>query len=137
VQQHVKILAWLTIIYGAIGIVVGLIVFLLLGGLAGFIHLSGHSGDAQAASVILPIIGVVVVVVLVIVSAPSILAGWGLLSFKPWARILTLVLSALHILNVPVGTALGAYGFWVLLSNETEPLFRDQGYPTPQQQYRS
>jgi hypothetical protein len=37
---------------------------------------------------------------------------------------LTIILSALHLFNVPFGTALGVYGFWVLLSPETEALFR-------------
>ena len=46
-----------------------------------------------------------------------------MLSFKPWARILGIVLSALHLLNVPFGTAVGIYGLWALLNRETEALF--------------
>jgi len=33
------------------------------------------------------------------------------------------VISAVNILDVPVGTILGAYGLWVLLTPETDPLF--------------
>ena len=31
-------------------------------------------------------------------------------------------------LNVPLGTALGLYALWVLMSMETEPLFEDKPY---------
>jgi len=55
---------------------------------------------------------------------PSIIAGVGLLHFKPWARVLAIILSVIHLFSVPFGTALGIYGLWVLLQRETESLFR-------------
>jgi len=59
-----------------------------------------------------------------VLALPGIVAGIGLLQFRPWARILTLILSGFDLLHVPFGTLLGVYGFWVLLSRETEQLFR-------------
>ena len=59
----------------------------------------------------------------VVLSLPGIIAGIGLLKLQPWARILAIVISALDLLNVPIGTALGVYGLWVLLQAETERLF--------------
>ena len=59
----------------------------------------------------------------VVLSLPGIIAGIGLLKLQPWARILAIVISALNLLNVPIGTALGVYGLWVLLQAETERLF--------------
>jgi hypothetical protein len=38
--------------------------------------------------------------------------------------VLTIILSVIHLFSVPFGTALGIYGLWVLLQQETEPLFR-------------
>ena len=61
---------------------------------------------------------------------PGFVAGVGLLGFKPWARVLTIILSAIELLNVPFGTALGVYGLWILLSRETEPLFLQQARAT-------
>jgi hypothetical protein len=29
----------------------------------------------------------------------------------------------MNLLSIPIGTALGVYGLWVLLNKETEPLF--------------
>ena len=47
--------------------------------------------------------------------------------FKPWARTLMLVISALHLFHIPLGTALGIYGFFVLLNDETRRLFQTGG----------
>jgi hypothetical protein len=47
-------------------------------------------------------------------------AGWGLLQRERWARTLTLVLSFLALLNIPLGTALGVYSLWVLLPEQSE-----------------
>ena len=37
-----------------------------------------------------------------------------------------IVLSALHLVNIPIGTILGIYGLWVLLSKETDLLFGER-----------
>ncbi len=121
-QQHVKILAILNIIWGGMLVVAAVIVFGVMGSIAGFVS-RDVTGDAQAAPVV-GFIGLCVAVFLLVLSAPSIVAGLGLLKFQPWARILTIILSALHLLNIPFGTALGIYGLWVLLNARTEPLFR-------------
>ena len=42
-----------------------------------------------------------------------------------------MVLSAIHLINIPFGTALGVYGLWALTNPETEQLFARplvQGY---------
>jgi hypothetical protein len=43
-------------------------------------------------------------------------AGIGLLHYERWGRTLALVMSAIDLIKIPFGTALGIYGFWVLLS---------------------
>lgn len=55
----------------------------------------------------------------------GLMAGWGLLQREPWARILTLVLAFIALLNVPLGTALGVYTLWVLLAPNAEKEYRD------------
>ena len=56
-------------------------------------------------------------------SLPSVATGIGLLYFKPWARILGIVLSAIALLGFPWVTLLGIYGLWVLFNKDTERLF--------------
>ena len=45
-------------------------------------------------------------------------AGWGILHRESWARVLALALGFISLLDVPLGTALGIYTIWVLLSPE-------------------
>jgi hypothetical protein len=47
-----------------------------------------------------------------------------LLKFKSWARVLASILAILNLLAFPIGTALGIYTLWVMLTKETEPLFQ-------------
>jgi hypothetical protein len=121
---HVKALGILHIVFGALGVLLGLFVFLFFGGLAAFVGMSNPGDDAVLAIPVLGGIGGLVFVVLLVLSLPGLVVGIGLLQFKSWARVLGIIVSALHLLNVPFGTALGVYGLWVLLSTETERLFR-------------
>ena len=122
---HVKILGILHIVFGALGILAALFLLLLFGGLAG---IAGAAADLEtdraAAMGVLGVIGIVLFFVLLVLSLPGLIAGIGLLKFRPWARILGIIISALDLIHVPFGTALGVYGLWVLLSNETEAMFR-------------
>ena len=127
--QHVKILGILHIIYGALGVFVGLLALLIIGGIAGMVGVTDHSPDSALAIPILGGIGALVFIILLAISLPGIIVGFGLLHFKPWARLLTLVLSALELFSIPFGTALGIYGFWVLLKPETEQLFNQPPLP--------
>ncbi len=125
-RDHVKILAILHIVFGAIGIAIGLIILMVFGGLAGVVGVAGDVGDTDRATgmAVLSIIGVVIFLFTLLLSVPSLIAGIGLLKYRSWARILTIVLSAIDLLHIPLGTLLGIYGLWVLLSPETEALFR-------------
>lgn len=50
----------------------------------------------------------------------GILAGWGLLNYRSWARMLAMVLGIIALIHIPFGTALGIYTLWVLLPTESE-----------------
>jgi hypothetical protein len=68
---------------------------------------------------------------LLIVSLPGLITGFGLLSYKPWARIVGIVLAVLQLLHFPLGTVFGIYALWVLLNNETERMFAGSPPVTP------
>ncbi len=123
-ESHVKAVAILHIVLGGLGALAALLVLTVFGGIAGIVGAAAPPGEAAAAIPILGLIGGVISILVLLLSLPAILAGFGLLSFQPWARILTIVISALNLLNVPIGTALGAYSLWVLLNTATEVLFR-------------
>ena len=94
-----------------------------MGGVAGIVGASADPEDAAIAVPILGIAGTALAGFFGIFSLPSLITGYGLLKFKPWARIVGIVLSAISLIMIPFGTIVGAYGLWVLLSKETERLF--------------
>ena len=108
VPQHVMILGWLYTVGHALFLAVGGFIFLLLAGVG------AASGDPEAAR-ILPIVGMAVGLLLAALALPGLIAGYGLLTHKPWARILAIVVGILSLLNFPLGTAIGIYSCWVLL----------------------
>jgi hypothetical protein len=119
-EQHVKILAILYIVIGGLGVVAALVVFGIFGGIAGM----AHAGRNPEAAPFFVLMGGLAMTIVLAISLPSVIAGVGLLNYRPWARVLTIILSVIHLFSIPVGTALGIYGLWVLLQRETEPLFR-------------
>jgi len=122
-RQHVRILAIFHIVLGGLGVFGAMVLMAIFGGLAGLVSFSEHTQEGMAGSAILGLIGAAVTLVVLIISLPGLIAGIGLLSYQPWARILTIVLSVLELPAVPLHTALGIYGLWVLLSNEGTAVF--------------
>jgi hypothetical protein len=122
-QTHVKVLAVLFIVFSALGVLLALGMMAVFGGAAGIVGSAAEGGDAAVALPIIGLTGTLVTIFLLALSLPGLLAGFGLLSFKPWARILGIVLCALNLINIPFGTIFGAYGLWVLLSKDTERMF--------------
>ena len=126
-EKHIRILGILYIISAILSMVVGTLFLLFFGGLAGLIGVSEQSDpDAWVAIPILGAVGGFIFLLLTVLSIPGLIAGFGLMKLRPWARIVTIVLSALHLMNFPVGTALGAYGLWVLLNSESARLFEQR-----------
>ena len=122
--DHIKIVAILHIVLGAITALGALVVFAVFGGIATLIGASGGS-DALPAIPIVGGIGGIICLFLLAIALPGIFAGIGLLKLRPWGRILGIIVSAVDLLHFPFGTALGVYGLWALLSREGEMLFRN------------
>ena len=116
-STHIKVLGWLHIIFGVFGLFTALAVF------GGTILGSLFSGSISGM-VGIGLVGSFAAAVVAMLAIPGLIAGDGLLKFRPWARILTIVLSVFELIHFPYGTALGVYGLWVLLSREGAAQFR-------------
>jgi len=57
---------------------------------------------------------------LLILGAGGLCVGWGLMHRRPWARIVAIILGVLALFHPILGTALGIYTLWVLLSADAE-----------------
>lgn len=128
---HVKVLGVLYIAFSALSLFFALFLMLVFGGAASIVGFTAEPSDAATVIPVLGIAGTALVAFLTILSLPGLITGWGLLNFKPWARIVGIVLSAVNLINFPFGTVLGIYGLWVLLNKETERLFGQPVTSTP------
>jgi hypothetical protein len=111
-RQHIDTVAWIHIAFGALGVLAALAVGGVVGGAALF------ADDAQTTGIMVLLAGFIAVV-MGLLSVPSLVGGWGLLKRRPWARMLVLIVSFLNLLNFPLGTLVGGYSIWVLMSDES------------------
>lgn len=135
-REHIRILGILNMVVGGLAAVAGAVVLAVMGSIAKLLTVAGGVSDQDAATAapVIAIVGVCVAAFLLVISAPALIGGWGLLNFKPWSRILMIVVSVLHLFHIPIGTALGVYGLWVLFSDEGRRLLETGGqmyYPLP------
>lgn len=127
-QTHVKVVAVLYIVMGALNLLAAML-FGLGVGIASMAV--GMSNDPDAATA-LPIIGLAggaLVAFLLVLSLPLIIVGMGLLKHREWARITGIIIAALLVFHVPIGTAVGVYGLWTLLNSETARLMGEGSRP--------
>lgn len=120
-EQHIKILSWLFIILGILGLLAAVLVFVVGAGAAATIA-SQAGNDPDAAGGMLAAGGCMTAVAALvgILSLPSLIAGWGLMKRKSWSRVLAIIVAILSLPSVPIGTAIGVYALWVMFNEETK-----------------
>ncbi len=116
-KQHITFVGALHIGFGILGLLGALTVFIIFNFAQGFVP------DEPLAEEILSFLGGTLSLIIMFFAALGIIGGIGLFSYKPWARILIMIVSAINCLNIPVGTAKGVYSIWVLMQKETMELF--------------
>ncbi len=125
-DNHIKPLGILYIVFGVMGAIAAVVILLLF--IAGATLMATEDPEVGE---ILAILGTVVAIFLLVISVPNIIAGYGLLKFCSWARILTLILSFLNLPAFPIGTLLGVYGIVVLFDDNVKRRFQPQYMPQP------
>jgi hypothetical protein len=115
-RTHIKVVALLNIIMGAVGVLGGLSV--VIGGTLGSL-MSGSFVGAIAGTAASATFGILFAAL----AGVRVLAGFGLLNGKQWARYTIIVCSVLKLFEFPIGTIFGVYSLWVLLSEEGQREF--------------
>jgi hypothetical protein len=115
-RKHIHVAAILQIVFGSLVVIGGLAIAFAFG-------LADQFIDDATALKVLAIVGTPLIVMFLLFGGAMIAGGIGLLSCKSWARILTLVMASLGLLNIPIGTLKGVYIIWVLVQQETVSLF--------------
>lgn len=123
-DEHNKTLGILHLAYG------GLIVLLL--GVASlfarviFNVMWSEQGRQAPPDALLLLVTVSVLMVSLLFFLPALIAGYGLLKRKNWARTAGIVAAILMALNIPFGTALAFYSLWFLSGSRGEQLYQDE-----------
>lgn len=118
-ELHVKILGWLNVVGSGILFLIGCFIL-------AFLPTIGAASADPDALVALGIIAPIVCFILALFSLPGLVTGIGLLKRASWSRVAALVLAVFKLFNFPLGTAVGAYTFWVLMQEEATPFFAEQ-----------
>jgi hypothetical protein len=119
-KQHVSLVGALHVGFGILGLLGALAVYLIFHFVFGFVE------DVDVAEELISFLGNTLSLIIVFFSTLGIIGGIGLFTYKSWARILVMIVSAINCLNIPIGTAKGVYSIWVLMQAETIELFEDQ-----------
>ena len=119
-KEHLTVVGVLQIGWGILGMIAACAVLAGTVG-PGAIALMVE-GDALPLG-ILSIIGGSIATFVLVLSVPEIIGGIGILKHKPWARYLVMILAALDLVKVPIGTIFGAYTLWVLVQDKTAEWF--------------
>lgn len=136
-RDHIKILGILNIVMGSLTALVAVVALLAMGSIAGFIAASLATGgeidlqDRTVTASVIATVGFAVAIFFFALGLPSIIGGWGLLHYRPWSRVLMIVVSVFHLFHIPLGTALGIYGMWVLFNSDAQRILESGGVLLP------
>ena len=122
---HVKVIAVLFLVCGAMLVAMAFFMPAVLGLVAAVVRSEGDP-DAAVASNVLGITGAALSLFFGVLAIPFIATGWGMLKLKSWSRIAGIVLGALLLIQIPLGTAIGIYALVILFRKDTEALFTAQ-----------
>lgn len=116
-KQHVSFVGALHVGFGILGLLGALTVYIVFNFAQGFLEAE------PLPEKIISFLGSSLSLLILFFASLGIIGGIGLFSYKPWARILVMIVSAINCLNIPIGTAKGVYSIWVLMQKETIDLF--------------
>lgn len=120
-KSHVTLVAALHIGFGALTILGGFIALFFLSFATGFVEEYDEVG-----TMVMNWVTAFVPMLVFVFGGIDVLVGIALFSYKQWARILMMIVSAINCLNIPIGTAKGVYSIWALMQPEVMELFEDK-----------
>lgn len=121
-ERHVKILAILSSLWGALALLLGVSLLLLAGGALALVNAPQAGAVGIAAGLTAGMFAFAAFFAL-LWGGFSLWSGMLLRRHQPLGRALGLGLGVVNLLVLPFGTALGIYGLWVLLTNDGRRLF--------------
>lgn len=119
-KPHLRLLGVLQLVWGSIGLLLGVSTLLLAVGAAA---IGVASVDDRVAAGVTAGGFVIFALAFLVGGGVNAWAGRALRALQPQGRTAVLWLAVLNLFVLPFGTALGIYAFWVLLHNDTRAEF--------------
>ena len=126
-KDQIKLVGILNIVWGSISLLFALAILMGMSAIAAIVSGSSSDPDAAKAAPIVAAVGFFIAIVVALIGLPAVIGGWALVNLKPWSRIFMIVISVLHLPNIPFGTALGVFGLVVLLKEEARVVLDSGG----------
>lgn len=121
-KSHVAVVSAIRIVFGTIGLISSILLAFFFDYIKDFIPI--HDEFMENIYLFLMAMFKFLIVFSLLFSLAGLIGGIALLANKNWGRILTLVVSAVSLINIPLGTLLGAYSIWVLMQDDTIKMCR-------------
>jgi len=119
-KKHVTVVGAIQIGFSLLGLIGALAIFFALR------FALTQIGNDDTGQIVVNFLSISLPLLVGFLSTLGLVGGIGLLGFKPWARYIVIVVSALGCLNIPIGTLKGVYCLWVLMQDETVKLFEQK-----------
>lgn len=123
-KEHARLLGLLFWIYAGFNLLimtfVGLVWFGMFGMIMSEVSRAPRRGNEPNPEAVMGIVIVVIIAIFaltIVFLIPKIVAGFGLRNEKSWAKIWAIIACCLAVINIPIGTALGVYGFWFIFGD--------------------
>jgi hypothetical protein len=119
IKKQVTIVGSIQIGFSVLGLMAAVAIYVAL------TFARGYTENDETGQLVLRFLSISLPLLIGFLSTVGLVGGIGLLVYKPWARYLVIVVSALGCLNIPFGTIKGVYSIWVLVQDEAIKLFKN------------
>lgn len=125
-NEHNRTLGILFLVYCGIQLF-GIILSVVFGAIFAGVAMSELQNNEAFPVAIFAFAMIIALVLSAMFLAVTGIAGWKLLKEKPSARNWGIAASIIALLNIPLGTILGAYGLWFLFGEEGKNYYENFG----------
>lgn len=116
-KKHVILVGSIQIGFSVLGMMGAVAIFVALSFARGFVE------NDEVPQIVLRFLSISLPLLIGTLSTLGLVGGIGILAYRPWARYLVIVISAIGCVNIPIGTVKGIYAIWVLIQDDTIKLF--------------
>lgn len=116
-RKHVTVVGALQIGFSTLWLIAAIVLLIVFNFAKGFVE------NDEVAVRVLGFLSYILPAFIGTIALLGLIGGIALLSYRSWARVLVIIVSALGCLNIPIGTLVGVYTIWVLMQDETVKMF--------------